>query len=403
MTRAWSRVRMVGPLAPWARPFAEWLLGQGYTELSTAEQVRLMGHLSRWMIGEGLEPVSLCPVQVAAYLRARRAEGYTARLGPRTLGKLLEFLGAEGVIAMPSAAAAPVSAEEQLLARYEDYLAVERGLVDRVVSMYLSSAALFVAHHPGLAADAGRIGASEVTRFCSRELPKRSRSVAANLAAGLRSFLRFLHVEGVLAAPLWQAVPPVANRKGTGLPRGLAPGTVARLLASCDRRTRRGRRDFAILLLLARLGLRAGEIAALSLEDIDWRAGQIVIHGKGGRHDVLPLPDDVGSAIVGYLQRGRPRTEVRTIFVRAIAPVVALSPPGITWVVYSACDRAGLPKVGAHRLRHTLACDLLRSGGTLIEAGEILRHDLVGTTAIYAKVDFVALAPLAQPWPGGGA
>jgi integrase/recombinase XerD len=239
--------------------------------------------------------------------------------------------------------------------------------------------------------------------FCTRELPGRSPSVAANLAAGLRSFLRFLHVEGVVGAPLGQAVPPVAHRKGTGLPRGLPRGAVARLLASCDRRTRLGRRDFAILLLLARLGLRAGEIAGLSLDDIDWRAGEIVVHGKGARDDRLPLPDDVGTAIVGYLKRGRPKTDSRTVFLRAIAPTVALTPQGITWVVYSACDRAGLAKMGAHRLRHTLASDLLRSGGTLVEVGQILRHARVGTTAIYAKVDFAALAPLAQPWPGGAA
>jgi len=402
MTTAWwSRVKVVGPLAPWARRFAEWLLDQGYTDLSTAEQLRLMGHLSRWMIGEELDTVSLSPVQVDAYLRARRAEGYTARLAPSSMGKLLEFLRGEGVVPMP-ASKAPPSAEQRLLARYEAYLVDQRGLVGPVVSMYLRSAALFVADCPGLAAGVV-IGTAEVTRFCTRELPARSPSVAANLAAGLRSFLRFLHLEGIVGTPLGQAVPAVANRKGTGLPRGLAPGTVAHLLASCDRRTRLGRRDFAILLLLARLGLRAGEIAVLSLEDIDWRAGEIVVHGKAGRHDRLPLPEDVGSAIVRYLRGGRPRTEVRTVFVRAIAPIVALTPPGITWVVYSACDRAGLPKVGAHRLRHTLACDLLRSGGSLVEAGQILRHDLVATTAIYAKVDFAALAPLAQPWPGGAA
>jgi len=273
-------------------------------------------------------------------------------------------------------------------------------LADRVVSMYLKTAALFVADYPELAAGPAVIGAGEVNMFCVRELPARTPSAAANLAAGLRSFLRFLHVEGVVGAPLGQAVPPVANRKGTGLPRGLDSGAVARLLASCDRRTRLGRRDFAILLVLARLGLRAGEIAGLSLDDIDWRAGEIVVHGKGGRDDRLPLPDDVGAAIVGYLRRGRPKTDSRTVFVRAIAPIVALTPPGVTWVVYSACERAGVAKVGAHRLRHTLACGVLRTGGSLVEAGQILRHAAVGTTAIYAKVDFAALAPLAQPWPG---
>ena len=226
------------------------------------------------------------------------------------------------------------------MARYEHYLLDQRGLVDRVVAMYLRSARLFLADCPGLAAGGAVIGTAEVSMFCVRELPKRSPSAAANLAAGLRSFLRFLHIEGVVGAPLAQAVPPVANRKGTGLPRGLGPGAMASLLASCDRRTRLGRRDFAILLLLGRLGLRAGEVAGLSLDDIDWRAGEIMVHGKAGRDDRLPLPDDVGTAIVGYLQRGRPKSEGRAVFVRAIAPIVALTPPGITWVVYSACDRA---------------------------------------------------------------
>jgi integrase/recombinase XerD len=372
MATAWSRVKVVGPLEPYGRRFADWLFAQGYRDLSAAEQLRLMGHLSRWMIGEEMDTASVSPLRVEAFCRARRGEGYTARLAPSSLGKLLEFLRSEGVVAMPSPAGSPVGAEERLLARYEDYLVDERGLVDRVVAMYLSSAALFVADHPGLAAGAAVIETADVSRFCTRVLSARSPSVASNLAAGLRSFLRFLHVEGMVGGPLAQAVPRVANRKGAGLPRGLAPGTVSRLLASCDRRTRRGRRDFAILSLLARLGLRAGEVAGLSLDDIGWRAGEIGVHGKGGRHDQLPLPEDVGTAIVAYLQRGRPKTGGgRTVFLRAIAPVGAMTPTGITWVVYSACDRAGLPRVGAHRLRHTLASDVLRSGGTLVEAGQI--------------------------------
>jgi integrase/recombinase XerD len=212
-----------------------------------------------------------------------------------------------------------------------------------------------------------------------------------------------LHLEGVVQAPLAQAVPRVACRKGAGLPRFLAPEIVARLLASCDRRTGRGRRDYAILLVLARLGLRAGEIAAMSLDDVDWRAGELVVHGKGRREDRLPLPSDVGDALVAYLRRGRPRTEVRTVFLRDVAPRVGLSAGGITWVVYSACARAGVQRASAHRLRHSLATHVLRTGGSLAEAGQVLRHARIATTAIYAKVDFATLAQLAQPWPGGAA
>jgi site-specific recombinase XerD len=157
------------------------------------------------------------------------------------------------------------------------------------------------------------------------------------------------------------------------------------------------------MLLLARLGLRAGEVALLSLDDIDWANGELVVHGKGGRDERLPLPHDVGVAVAGYVRRGRPRAETRAVFLRAIAPAVGLTPGGVTSVVYTASDRAGVPRVGAHRLRHGCATEMLAAGASLGEIGQILRHAAVSTTAIYAKVDFVALRPLAQPWPRGAA
>ena len=224
-----------------------------------------------------------------------------------------------------------------------------------------------------------------------------------NLAAALRSFLRFLHVEGVVRAPLAHAVPAVAAGKGAGLPLGVTPAALARLLGCCDRRTRLGRRDYAILLLLSRLGLRAGEVAGLTLDDFDWRVGELVVRGKGGRGERLPLPADVGAAVAGYLHRGRPRSQSRVVFLRVIAPAVGLAPNAMSWVVYSACDRAGLPRIGAHRLRHTAATEMLRAGASLSEVGQVLRHATVGTTAVYAKVDFIALRPLAPAWPGGAA
>jgi site-specific recombinase XerD len=264
----------------------------------------------------------------------------------------------------------------------------------------VKAAELLVTEHPELAAGKSTIGAAEVSAFCSRELPRHGCSSARNLASALRSFLRFLHVNGIVDAPLAQAIPPIASRQGATLPRGLSPEIVEQLVASCDRQRRIGRRDYAVLLLLARLGLRAGEVARLCLDDIDWRAGEIVVHGKGRREDRLPLPSDVGSAVVDYLRRGRPKTDNRHVFLRAIAPVQALSPVRITGVVYAACDRVGIPKAGAHRLRHSLATKMLRSGASLGEIGQVLRHAAVTTTAIYAKVDVDQLAGLAQPWPG---
>jgi integrase/recombinase XerD len=215
-------------------------------------------------------------------------------------------------------------------------------------------------------------------------------------------FLRFLHVAGLVATPLVWAVPSVANLRDRSLPRGLEPAAVKKLLASCDRRRTVGRRDYAIVLLLARLGLRRGEVAAIQLDDIDWRASELLIRGKGSRYDVLPLPVDVGEAIVSYLRR-RPRCECRALFLRVTAPRTGLNPATIGWIVREACTRAGLPRVGAHRLRHTAATEMLRRGGSLSEIAQVLRHSELKTTAQYSKVDRIALRALARPWPGGAA
>ena len=395
---SWTKVRVAGPLAPYARGFGRELRGCGFTDLSTAEQLRLMSHLSRWMTREGLDALS-CE-QIAAYCAARKADGYVARLTPGSLGRLRAFLQARGVLSVSPAAGAPASAEEKLLGRYRAYLVEERGLVPAVVSQFLKAAALFLEQYPGAAVGQPGPDAAAVSAFCARELPRRGRAGAANLAAALRSFLRFLHLEGVVGAPVAQAVPAVANRKGCGLPRALPPAAVARLLASCDRRTRLGRRDYAMLMLLARLGLRAGEVASMSLDDLGWRAGELTVHGKGGRDDRLPLPSDVGAALAAYL-RSRPRVKTRAVFLRAIAPIGAITPAAVTWAVYTACERSGVPRAGAHRLRHSLATQMLGAGSSLAEVGQVLRHARVATTAIYAKVDYRALDALVLPWPGG--
>jgi integrase len=216
----------------------------------------------------------------------------------------------------------------------------------------------------------------------------------------LRSLLRWLHLTGVLSAPLAPAVPAVAGWRLSSLPKGLEPGQLRRLLAACDRRTPTGRRDYAILLLLSRLGMRAGEVAGLGLGDIDWRRGELAILGKGNRAERLPLPADVGTAIAAYLRRGRPDTaDGRSVFVRVHAPHRALTTGGVTMVVFDNAQRAGLPKMHAHRLRHTAATAMLQAGSPLAEVGQVLRHRSPLTTAIYAKVDRDALSVLARPWP----
>jgi integrase len=241
-----------------------------------------------------------------------------------------------------------------------------------------------------------------VTVFLARECPSRSIPSAQQLVTGLRSLLRYLHVTGEIELPLRWAVPAVADRRGLPLPRGLEPAAVRKLLASCDRRTLVGRRDYAIVLLLARLGVRAGEVAAMQLEDLDWRGGELLVRGKGDRHERLPLPVDVGEALVSYL-RWRPRRECRSVFLCVRAPLGPVSSSVVSQIVRAACSRAGLERVGAHRLRHTAATGMLRAGASLPEIAQVLRHERLETTAQYARVDRRALRELARPWPGSAA
>ncbi len=246
------------------------------------------------------------------------------------------------------------------------------------------------------------LSAAEVTGFVVAECGQCGTALAKKTVTALRSLLRFLHVAGLTAVPLAVAVPQVAGRRSGSLPEGFEPGQVARLLASCDRRRVMGWRDYAILVLLARLGLRAGEVAALTLDDIDWRRGEVMIRGKGDRHERLPLPVDVGEALAAYLRRGRRAPQgCRAVFLRVCAPSGPLGAGGVGLMVARACRRAGVPSSGSHRLRHTAATQMLRHGAPLAEVAQVLRHRSPVVTATYAKVDRGALAELARPWPGG--
>lgn len=398
-----SRVRVTGPLTLYAEGFRAELIGQGYTPLSARNQLWVMAHLSRWLEGNELEAAELTPVRVGEFLRARRSLGYSCWLSERGVAPLLDYLR-KLEVAPQSAPRVAKSPLEELLAAYRSYLVRERGLTKATVDRYQRIARLFLAARSDLTAvHLEDLGAAEVTEFALKECRRSSVANATNVVTALRSLLRFLHLGGSISRPLIAAVPAVARWRGSSLPRALDPSQVARLLKSCDRRRAVGRRDFAILTLLARLGLRAGEVAALRLEDIDWRAGEVVIRGKGRREERLPLPADVGEAVAAYLRRGRPRAECRALFLRVRAPHRGMSVPGITAVVRHACERAGLPPVGAHRLRHTAASAMLRAGAPLEEIGQVLRHRDVATTAIYAKVDRDALRTIAQRWPGGAA
>jgi integrase/recombinase XerD len=388
-----------GPLAPYAAGFEGWLRLRAYSVSAVVDRLCQFDQLSRWLEREGLGVGELTGEQAERFVAARRAGGRLTWVSPQSVMLPLEYLRERGVA--PTATAAVVEgALNELLADYGRYLLVERGLSQHtVLDAYGPVARLFLAERDGPdGLDLERLSAADVSSFLAGECPKRSVSGARDLVCALRSLLRYLHLAGLITTPLVWAVPSVADLRDRTLPRGLEPAAVRGLLASCDRRRLIGRRDYAILLLLARLGLRAGEVAAITLEDIDWRAGLLLVHGKGGREDALPLPTDVGEAIVSYLRR-RPRCGCRALFLRVTAPLQGLNRCTVAWVVRAACDRAGLARVGAHRLRHTCATQMLRAGASLPEIGQVLRHREQKTTAIYAKVDHAALRPLARPWP----
>lgn len=399
-----SRVRVSGPLEEYASGFAGELARVGYMRDAVACQLWLMAHLSGWLAREGLNAAALTARAVEEFLAFRRAAGHTTLRSPRALEPLLSYLRELGV-ELPAPVVVAATPVDELLERYRRFLLGERGLAVGTVRGYVDIVRPFLAGR--VAADGSgleRLAARDVTAFVLAECPGRSRGSAKLLVTALRSLLGFLHVEGVLAESLSGAVPSVAGWRLAGLPRGLEAGQVRRLLASCDRRTAVGRRDFAIITLLVRLGLRRGEVARLELGDIDWRAAEIVIRGKGDRQERLPLPADVGEAVAGYLRRGRPASaEGRCLFIRVKAPHRPLTPGGVTNVVVAAGRRAGLGQIAAHRLRHTAATEMLRAGATLPEIGQVLRHRSLLTTAIYAKVDREALRSLARPWPGGAA
>jgi integrase/recombinase XerD len=399
-----SRVRVTGPLEPFAAGFAAELSRQGFTPTSAGLQLGLVAHVSRWLAAEGLGPAGLSAETAGRFCEARRAAGYTSHLTARALGPLLAYLRGLGVLA-PAAAPVVEGPVDELLARYRSYLEVERGVVAVVARGYVDKVRPFLeglAEPEGL--DLGRLGAADVVAFVVAECPRQSRSAAKLTVTALRSLLGFLHLEGELGRPLAGAVPSVAGWRLASLPKRLEAEQVRALLASCDRATANGRRDLAIMTVLVRLGLRAGEVAALSLDDIDWPAGEIVVRGKARRDERLPLPADVGEAIVGYLRDGRPASASgRAVFVRVKAPHKALTSGGVTQVVVAAARRAGLGQIHAHRLRHTAASEMLRAGASLPEIGQVLRHRRALSTANYAKVDREALRRIARPWPGAPA
>jgi site-specific recombinase XerD len=380
--------------------YCAWLAAREYTSGTTRNMLKELGVLGRWMTEQGVEPGQLDAAGIDAFLAARRAAGQRRVPSLRAMHPLVTFLREAGVMA-PDAGRLEMTALERFLADYRDWLVSERGLADPTVVRYERLAGRFLAARLSETGelDVAGLNGADVSAFLLEECARVSVGSAKGRTAELRSLLRFLYLRRFTDMALADAVPSVAGWRDTEIPATMPRGDVERLLAACDRASLGGARNYAIMLLLARLGLRSIEVARLQLEDLDWRAGELVVRGKARRRDRLPLLADVGEALAGYLSlRGKRRS--RHVFLTVKAPTRPIRADLVGDVVQRACLHAGIGHVGAHQLRHTFASELLRHGASIVDISQLLRHSDLATTAGYAKVDLGRLREVARPWPG---
>jgi len=390
-------VQVLGPLAPFAEGFRAWLELVGYAQGSRAVHLRLMAQLSGWLGERGLDSSALSPAVMDEFDAHRRDGHQGGRPVRRCRSPLLEYLREVGAAPCVQRVAGPV---ETFLVAYGIYLSQERGLAAGTVQRHTDAVRPFLTARVGAAGlDLTGLAGADIVAFMLAQSVSAAPATVQRTGTALRSLLGFLHVQGVIDSSLVGAVPAAANWKLAGLVRYLTGEQVAALLASCDQGTSVGRRDLAVLTLLVRLGLRAGEVAGLRLEDIDWRRGEITVRGKGDRRERLPLPSDVGEVVVAYLNTSRPgAARGREVFAGTRAPHRALTRGAVSQLVARASTRAGLGTIFAHRLRHTAATAMLQAGGSLDEVGQVLRHRNTLTTAGYAKVDHERLRTVARAW-----
>lgn len=396
----------VGPLHSHIATFAESLAGQGYSDYASDQKVRLLTSLDRWFLQRRARLEDFDEKHIEQFLHHRRNQGHGRGGDLLTLRSLLRDLREAKIISFP-VTKHDESAIDRLQASFSQYLVDERGLSPGTLVWCLFETRRFLFERFGNdPVSLSELTSEYVSQFVVRRAHSSSPRGVQRTGTALRCFLRFLLQRGDIAKNLAASVPKVANWSFAGLPKYMSPAEVELLLKSCSNETAEGRRTRAILLLLARLGLRAGEVVHMTLDDIDWDAGDLLIHGKSGRQDRLPIPADVGKALATYLRHVRPVCLSRRVFIRLNAPHQGLAgTSNIGYVLRRALKKAGLnPSFkGTHLLRHSLATRMLRGGASLTEIGKILRHQLPSTTAIYAKVDLAALRALAQPWPGGEA
>jgi site-specific recombinase XerD len=393
-----------GPHGSYVELYASRLVKIGLSRHGTWRSLNLIGDLTSWLTRIGSMPTELNERVVEQYLR-HRSRKQSIQPGDRAaLRRLLSVLRETGTIA--PAMRPPLTPHEQIFEAFSQYLQEERGLATKSIVHHLPFIRLFLREVcPGGASDLGRVSQADVTCYIERHARDQSAASGKSMCWALRSFLRYLHHKGLNSLPLAGCVPSIRRWKLASLPTYLSAMQVQTVLDGCDRATALGRRDYAILMMLAKLGMRAGEVATLTLDDIDWRSGEMLICAKGRKRARMPIPPDIGAAIVAYLRDGRPKSSCRRLFLRTLAPNVGFaSGCAITMIAKTALERAGIhgyAHQGAHIFRHSLATELLRSGATLSEIGQLLRHESHDTTRIYAKVDIEALRTLSLSWPGG--
>ncbi len=393
-----------GPLGVYIDLYASRLVREGYRRPTAWRCLRLSGDFSRWLELQQLGVSDVDEETVGRYL-ADRAGHRRPQKGDRpTLMKLLAVLRQVNVIAAP--VPTELGACERIFGDFAGYLGRERGLVRVTIIHHRPVVRLFLQETGARTIDDfAKLDQAGVIGFVERHARDHSPATAKSMCWSLRAFLRYLRWEGWISLDLAGSVPTVRRWRQASLPTYMSAEQVQRVLDGCDRRSAIGRRDFAILILLARLGLRANEAATLMLDDLDWRSGQLLVNGKGRQRTPMPLPRDVGTAIADYLRDGRPRSESRRVFLREDAPHVGFaSSPSIFMVANTALRRAGIQgfaHMGAHLFRHSLATELLRSGASLTEIGQLLRHRDHDTTRLYAKVDIDTLRSVSTAWPGG--
>lgn len=397
------RILVHGPHSEFARVFADRLLADQLSQQCTMRSLRLFRDLMDWHVGYGNRAADLDEKQVARFVEHRCQHWHMDCWDNATLRRVLSSLRGRGLI--PMAPPVELTPRQRVLEAFSTYLARDRGLMPSTIGSQVLHVLRFLEEiDPAGSGDFALLCPEIIIGYVERHALDGAPDSGKAMCWSLRSFLRYLHLRGDIAAPLADCVPSIRRWRLAGLPTFLSPEKVQQVLDSCDRTTHLGLRDYAILMVLAKLGLRAGEVVALTLDDIDWRVGEMLVHGKGRRRAIMPLRKDVGSAIVDYLRNGRPTSTSRHLFLRVLAPHTGFaSGCAVTMIAKQALDRAGVHGYahhGAHIFRHSLATDLLRSGASFDEIGQLLRHERTDSTRIYAKLDIEKLRTLSQPWPG---